>query len=458
MRQLGQRSFFLNKSASDSLSLNAFLDAVLLANPQSLAASLETRFGDAQLLGAQGGFDPFFNADYERKTKAGTATVDFINAGVELPIATLFGPKLFAKYTRGIGSRIDNQFRTEEDGEASFGLKLPLFQGIFTDKRRASLAKGEISKERAEYLKQELQFDLLLAASSVYWDWSEAYAQYDVIEKLFNIATERARAITERARRGESAAIDTIEALQEVEKRRGDMLKARRKAESSSIKLSIFLWNEDGSQRPLNAAPYALPAVFQLTSAEIERDRNQVLKRRPEAFQLELDIQAANVDLDFSREFLRPNISAEIQAMQYKFNSIGLTDYKVGLNISQPLFFREASAQEELAQIKVQRTVLKRLELERKILAEVDDAISELNRALERIDAAEREVKYAQLVQQGELRRFTAGESSLLILNLRERATATAQSGLVSAKADYFRALSLYLWSTGRAAEKWFLP
>lgn len=441
--------------SSDTITIEQFLDVVLQANPTAISADLENDVATATLRNAQGGFDPTFNLEYEYKTKDGAPTADVFSAGLELPLSTLFGPKFIAKYKRGEGTRISNVDRTVGDGEASFGLKVPLLQGIFTDKRRASLAKANFTFDLARANQRQQQNELLREASLAYWSWAEAYGQMDVAKSVLDLAIVRYKGIAERALRGEAAPIDSVEALLEVEKRRGDFLKAERKAESATIKLSVFLWNQDGTPRPLTAMPTKLPPLPSISAFQIQNDKRIALVQRPEIGQIEFEQRSASVDLAFSSEFQRPFIELSAEAMQYKFSTIGVNDYRLGLTVSQPLFFREANSNVQLAEIKVRRTDLKRLEIERKILASIDDAVSAIERAKERVEVAEREVQYALLVQEGERRKFQLGESTILILNLRERATAEAQNKLIEARADYLRAISDYLWATGRIQEKW---
>lgn len=442
-------------TSSDSITIEQFLDVVLAANPTSISANLENDIASATLRNAEGGFDPSFNLEYEYKTKDGVPTADVLNAGLELPLSTLFGPKFIAKYKRGEGTRISNVDRTVGDGEASVGVKVPLLQGIFTDKRRASLAKATFRLDLAKANQREQQNELLRDASFAYWSWAEAYGQMDVARAVLDLAVVRYKGIAERAIRGEAAPIDSVEALLEVEKRRGDFLKAERKAESATIKLSVFLWNQDGTPKPLTAMPTRLPQLPSVSAFQIQNDKRIALSQRPEIAQIEFEQRSASVDLAFNSEFQRPFIELSAEAMQYKFSTIGVNDYRFGLTISQPLLFREANSNVQLAEIKVRRTELKRLEVERKVLANIDDAVSAIERAKERVEVAEREVQYANLVQEGERRKFQIGESTVLILNLRERATADAQNKLVEARADYLRAISDYLWATGRIQEKW---
>lgn len=444
-------------SGADSLSLRDFLTRISEANPRLRSAELEQDVASAELKNALGGFDPVLSAEYEYKTKDGKSKLDFLDAGLELPLATLFGPKLVAKYKRGLGTSVDPQNLTAPDGEAAIGVKVPLLQGIFTDKRRAVLSKAELRPTLSNANQLEAQNALFREASEQYWTWAETFALLQVTERVFTIALDRRDAITVRARAGEAAPIDSIEAAQEVERRRGDVLKAKRSLEKAAIKLGVYLWTpgETLMPKPLDALPAALPPLPVVLRPQIERDKQAAVSLRPEATQASVSQQSAAIELNFSYERQRPMIEAQVQALYYKFGNLNVNDYKIGLSISQPLLFRSANAETELAKIYVQRTALKRLEVERKVVADVDDAVSAIERALERVEAAEAETRYAVLMEQGERQKFQAGETSLLILNLRERAAAEAQAKLVSARADYLRSVSDYLWATGRISEKW---
>ncbi|MFM8179115.1 MAG: TolC family protein, partial [Candidatus Kapaibacterium sp.] len=128
----------------------------------------------------------------------------------------------------------------------------------------------------------------------------------------------------------------------------------------------------------------------------------------------------------------------------------GDNTFKLGLNISHPLFQRTATAQEEIAQVSLQRIGLQQRLIERQVRAEIDDALSAIAKAEERIRTAEREVRWSEILQQAEVRKFVAGESTLLVVNIRERALADARIRLTNARADYWRATAVYQWATAQ--------
>lgn len=438
---------------NDSLFLKEYLQMVSAAHPQLRAAALESDIAEAELLNALGGFDPVLKTKYEFKTKEGGEKVNFLDADIELPLATMFGPRIMAGARRGTGFGINPENETKPGGEYNVGVSLPLFQGIFTDRRRASLDKARLRPQLATANQSFERNNLLRAASVQYWNWSETAAQLAVAREILKIAEARAEQITRRARVGEVPAIDSVEAQQEVERRRGEMFRAQRLGEQAQIETQGFLWNDDGTFKTLSRArPGGLPPVRFLTQEEIEADRRLAFSRRPEIQRVEVARQSAQIDIDLADELQRPNVEAEAQALYSKLTPMA-QDYKLGLNISQPLLFRSANAQREFAGIAMQRVDIQRQQAERIIEIEIDNAISAIDRARERITSAEREIQLAETMLAAETRRFDIGESTLLFVNLRERALAEARVREVAARADYARALMSYYWATGRITE-----
>ncbi|MBC8044930.1 MAG: TolC family protein [Rhizobacter sp.] len=438
---------------SDSLSLAEFQQRVLAAHPALRAAALETDIADAELQNAFGGFDPLFKGKYELKHKDDKDKFSTFDVGLELPISTFFGPRVSAGFKRAVGTDINPENRTAENGEASLGITLPLIQGFATDRRRAALSKAQLRPDLSAANQVQERNNLLRAASLKYWDWAESYSQLRIAENLLTIASDRSRAIAVRSRRGENAAIDSVEALLEVERRRGERYRAVRTAEQNTIDLSIFVWNQDGSPQPVAALPQALPVTTLLTrvdEAQVQIDKAAAMMLRPEVRRVDVAQRSAQIDLGLAQELQRPLIEAQVQSLFSKFNNLTFSDYKASLTISQPLLFRSASATAQLAQISLQRTDFQRVQVERSVMADIDNAVSAMERAMERTQAAEREASLADVMQRAERRRFEAGESTLLFVNLRERAAAEALIRLATARADYLRAITQYRWATGR--------
>jgi outer membrane protein TolC len=86
---------------------------------------------------------------------------------------------------------------------------------------------------------------------------------------------------------------------------------------------------------------------------------------------------------------------------------------------------------------------------ENQVVVDVDNALSAIERARERMDEASQARRLAEIVEEGERFRFNVGSSSVLFVNLRERTTVDAENQVVRAKAEYHKSLALYQWAVG---------
>jgi len=435
-------------SASAQTTLESFLRAVEASHPSLRAAQYEPDLAEAEIRNALGRFDPMLNVSWLAKPKTGGDKLNDLEASLELPLDMTFGPKLKATYDRAVGTNVDPENITTPGGEASLGVSLPLFQGIFTDSRRNQLRKALLRPDLAAAQFRLERNNLLRAAALKYWDWSESVAAVAIIDSILQLAETRADLITRRARAGEAAVIDSVEMMQEVLRRRGERLRALRFAEQSAIDVSVFLWTGNLTPITVNDLPEPLPIAGD-TTIDVDEAVRRALVLRPELRRVEILQATARLDSSLATEFLRPFVEADVALVSYDLTAGGSPDLKLGLKISQPLLFRSASAGAQVADIAVQRADLTRVITERVIDADVRNAIIAVDRAEERLAVATTETELARRMLDVERRRLDIGETNLLTLNLRERFYAEALQRLVSAQADYARAIVQLRWATG---------
>ncbi len=436
--------------AQDSLTVARFFRIVLDGHPVSRSAILEQVAAQADIQNARGAFDPTVKASYDVKQESSKDKFNNLDASVEMPLATMFGPRISAGYDRNIGSNTNPEGATPTAGYGFAGIKLPVWQNVLTDLRRTAMDKAELRPAIANAIQAQEQNTLLRSAGQQYWSWAEAFAQLRIAQNVFDLAVQRSDFIARRAKAGEIAPLDSIEALQEIERRRGDVLRAQRALEQAGIDLNVFSWTSTGDPLAITQNPQAIIAdnLPRLDSARVRAERQAALQVRPELQRIELNAQSINFDINLAREAQKPMVETEFKWLQ-SVDGNAPSSYKVGLNVSYPIFVRSATAQTELLSINLDRIALQRTQTQRVVLADVDNAISALQRASDRIRAAERETYYAVQMEVGERKRFEAGETSLLFVNLRERAAAEARVRLVGAQADYLRAYITYRWAIG---------
>ncbi len=430
-----------------------FVAQVLASNPKARAAELERDVAGAQLLAAEGAFDPMLRSKTDFKQKDGRSKTDRTNTVIEMPLPWRFGPRVYVGYRRNVGTNIDPENVTSDEGESKVGVAVSLLQGVRTDRRRAALSKAELRPDLAEaVLRFELN-NLVRAAALKYSEWAEASEIVAIEEDLLALATKRAELVERRVAEGEAAPIEAVEAAQQLARREGDVLKARRKLEQSAIDVAVLLWNGDSSPRSLDGVPEPVPAPARLAAERIAEERAEAERRRPEIIRAKLAQASAEIDVALAEELWWPKVEAFAESIQPHLGSPDGDQYKVGFTVSHPLWFRQPRAQRTLARIKANRAWLEQLAARRAVDADVDRAIVGLERTLERYDTVEREASLADRLAGAERERFDAGDTSLLVVNIRERAAAEAAKRLVNAKAEYLRAVIGYRWAIGTASE-----
>jgi outer membrane protein TolC len=117
-----------------------------------------------------------------------------------------------------------------------------------------------------------------------------------------------------------------------------------------------------------------------------------------------------------------------------------LPDAAVDLRFEVPVPQRVARGRALAADAGVRRATATLQLLEDRIMLEAHDAWQARRAALSRAAAAVLEVEAAEAVLVGERQRFEAGDSTLVVVNLREVAFAEAQLAAAEAQVDVARA------------------
>jgi len=422
---------------------------ILATNPLVLEAAYEVTVAEAELLGARGLFDPVLKGSFNLKTQDARDKLNDLDLSVELPFASLFGPRVKAQVRRAVAPSTNLADRTGNLSDASLGVSLPLGQGIFTDERRNKLFQAEIKPELGQAKFQQKRNKILVEALILYWKWAEYYQQLQIAKALVQIAEERAGQFRQRASAGDIAGMDSLEANLEVVFRTVNLIDKQQLFEQAGISLQVYLWNEQQQLVPLSGIPEPFQTISKLSEIEIQSAREDALLLRPELKMLQLERTMATMDVNLAKEFLRPNLNANFDLMFYDFGGVSFGDIKFGISMTQPLLFRQARSQEELANIGIQRIDLRKLQLEATVIADVNFYVTALNRSYDQIQLLLTEVSLATQLLNFEKERLIAGETSLFLVNQRERFLGQSQEKLAKEQSIYFQSLIYLRWARG---------
>ena len=277
-----------------------------------------------------------------------------------------------------------------------------------------------------------------------------------VNEQLTRLASSRAEQVLARAKAGDLPLIDAVEANQEVQRRQELMLKSQREFQKASFSMANYLWPNGkptpntGVMIPLaNQVPDQIPTPQPLNDEAVQLAKVTALKKRPELSQLALLRDVTDVDLELARNQLLPVLDLYAgPGIDTGENSIGPL-FKAGVTLVVPLRNRTARGQVDQARLKLQKLDLDQRALVQQILLEVEDTASELNMTQQRYEAARQSYLLAQQLETGEQSRFALGDSTLFLVNQRERATAEALIKCIEVQTEAQQALARLRAVTG---------
>ena len=195
------------------LTLNNVLDIVRKYHPVARQANLIVDSAKASQLAARGAFDPSFYIDNQQKTFDGKNYYYYTNP--ELKIPTWYGLDFKAGVEDNGGERITREVTT---GRTSYvGVSLPLLKNLLTDRRRTTVQQARLIVQQSEATRRNEINNILYDATSAYWNWVREYQVYNVIRSVIDINERRLSLVRRSFLGGDRAAIDTVEALTQLQ-------------------------------------------------------------------------------------------------------------------------------------------------------------------------------------------------------------------------------------------------
>lgn len=433
------------------IELGTVLQSVSNQFPLLLSISEERTIAAGQRLSAEGGFD----TNVKARALGQDGTYD--NSRFEFSAEQLTpynGLTYFGSYRLSTGEfpPYYGFYKTADGGEFRGGMILPLLRNGPIDRPRALVRQAQIAESLADPLIQRARLDFLRAASRFYWNWIAAGEQYYVAQELLKIAQDRQSGFETQFQRGAITEIIVIDNRRLIAERQGTLVFAQRRLQQAAIELSLYLRDEAG--QPVLPTLEQLPRTL-LTAKTVspkadlfEKDVETAYLNRPELRRFDLLKQRVSVDLQLIANQLLPSfntgVAGHVDVGAMKKNSDGTPGDRQAIegsvSLDLPLQFRDAAGRQIQARALLTQLQFQEQYARDQIGAEVQDTISQMDRAVERILRAREEVEIATKVTDLEMTRFRAGQVTLLEVNLRELAAAGAKVKLIDALADFYRA------------------
>ncbi|WP_040281949.1 TolC family protein [Psychroserpens damuponensis] len=447
-------TIFAQTKNSITLSFSEYLGYVKKYHPIAKQAELTLQIGQAHLMKARGAFDPKIEIDNTRKTFKNIEYYDQLNATFKIP--TWYGIELKANFEDNDGTYLNPELNVPENGLYSAGISASLGQGLFINQRMADLKKAKLFKEQSVADRDILINQILYKASLSYFNWLKSYNETKIYEQFLENSKIRFQGIKRRVENGDKAPIDSIEASITIKNRKLGLEQAKVKLTKAVLELSTFLWLNNNL--PIELQSHVIPDAFIDDTIDDVLEISGVslgnfsLENHPKLQSLNYKSLSLEVDKKLKANKLLPQID-----VQYNFltqdpdlaRSFNTSQYKGGFKIAFPIFLRKERADLKLSKFKLQDTRFEissaKITIQNKILA--------LNKELESFKTQNILIEnivtdYTKMLH-AEERKLSFGESSLFLINSREKSLIDSklkaieiQNKYLVAKAQLFNSLS----------------
>jgi outer membrane protein TolC len=451
---------------ADSLFLftpEQLLTIVAANHPVARQAQLLTDQAQAEVMRARGMFDPKLYGDWERKYFGGKSYFDVGEYGLKVP--TWYGVEVKMAYQHARGILLNPEDALPEAGQAMLGFELNLLRGLLLDDRRAALARAKVARQTNEQGRQAMLNDLYFEALKAYWSWAWEYAQLDILRQALQVAGQRLTGIRESYTYGDLPAIDTVEALIQVQNRQLELTDATNSFVNATFQLSTFLWDTDGA--PIILAPDSVRAVavgdLAVGQADFPERENLLLMLQKEHPEL-LRYRNQLAELDIERRWKLEQFKPELR-LQYNFLADGLDfsrpaedawlesalleNYKLGLQFGFPLFLRKERGSLQLTKLKQLETQLKLDQKSQELVNKLSGYLQSIQALQSQILTAEAMVANYRSLLDAENGKFQVGESSLFLINSRENKLIEGQQKLLKLKTELMKTQAALRWVAG---------
>lgn len=439
--------------AQQTLSLEQFLGIVKQYHPVAQQAQIQISIAKTESQATRGAFDPAFYINQNQKEFGGKNYYQYFNT--ELKVPTWYGIDLKAGTENNQGYYTDNELST---GKNSFvGIQASLGKGLLMDKRRAAVLQAKQMISFSEEEKKLMLNELLYDASAAFFDWQNAFQQKQLIDSALAINQQRYQFIKTSFLLGDRPAIDTTEALTQLQNFEFLQAETQQQLTNSTIALSNFLWKDQQE-------PYQLPnTVFPAELSGLQtifsfNDYLTDLNEHPKLQQASVKMKVLEIDKQLKFQSILPtaNVQYNILNKGYTFvqqPSFFQNNYKWGFTLGMPLLLREGRADFRKAKLKItqqtwQNSLLQN-ELQNKLRQYYNDAIQLQKQA----GIYRQNVLNYQKLYDGELSKFKNGESSMFLLNSRENKLLEAQQKLALLRTKASKSIVAIGYATGKLGQ-----
>jgi outer membrane protein TolC len=236
--------------------------------------------------------------------------------------------------TRSTTTNLFSNFSPQVRSSLSLSFSQPLLRGFGIDAPRQQLLVSRKDREIADVTLAETMATTARAVRHAYWDLAFSRDFLDVQRQSFELASESLRNTRARIEIGTTPPIDAVESEAEVALREEAVILAEAQIATAEDALRVLVYNPtepnfwtlriEASNRP----------PFEPTTVDVDAASRNALERRSDLQQLHKRLEAADINLRFSRNQTLPDVTASVD---YGLTGLGGTQFVRGPGFPGPI-------------------------------------------------------------------------------------------------------------------------
>jgi outer membrane protein TolC len=414
----------ISTAQQSNLLYKDYIQQVISNHPSIQAAKSNIKIASAAVLESQGAFDPFFNYESEQKQLNNQLYYNYQQTQLQIPVWNGIDIRTGIENSQGLNVNPENTI-----GQSSYlGVKIPLGADLLIDKRKLGIKQSQQQLAITKSAQQQSVNELVADAQIAYMNWSRAYFQYQLFVKLTLQNKDRLAFVITEYHQGLRPAIDTTEALSQLQQFQLNETDARFQFESMSKLLENYLWNANAMSNNFVSMRIPDSSFFDVKLlATLDNNDSTISEEHPKLAQYANKLTQLAIEKNYKTQQLLPKAYLKANTLskgyydQIGMNSIPYQEnYKYGLSVAVPLLQRSARGALLQTKYKIQETTLNRTVLQKQLEAKLKYYNTQIQSMQQQLSTTRILIKNLNRLYDSEQLRFQQGESSVFLINSRE--------------------------------------
>jgi outer membrane protein TolC len=439
-----------------NLSIDNTLDIVRKYHPLIRQSFLRNEISKNELMASKGVFDPIIQINSQEKTFDNKQYYKYNSTELKIPI--WYGIDIKAGTENNYGDRIDPTLTKNKS--AFVGVSMDPFRGLLVDKRKSIINQANNIVELTKNEQLLIINDLMLDATSAYWNWVSAFYNNALLIKSVQSNKERYEVIKKSYQSGDRAPIDTTEALTQLQNFEILQTQSAVELQKARFELSNFFWTENKLPFELDetiqpVSNFEIDKIAKIEIGDLEDQIDQAAQQHPKLKMTDAKLKYLDVEKRLKFVELFPSLKLNYNALDNDLRNFSTTlntanNFKYGLSLSMPIFQRQARGEIAKTKNKIADLNLDRKYLSLEIENKVKSSFSDFHSLKQQIKTNELVLNANKLLFDTENNKFQMGESSLFLINNRELKFIETEQKQIALKSKFYLSIYKNLWSMGK--------